>query len=511
MVAHHALMGGRMRQGVLGPICHVQVALLQIEIGTPSAANAANAKENPMRLFSGLLLVSALACLVPAQGWTDRTAANGPGACVDASMAFDPVHGYSLMVRRTNLGSYDTWSWDGSQWTNLGPAPTGLSGLVWHEATQEVVGLAATLNTQGPVAYQLHVWTGSSWASTLSSPAALGLHNGRMASAYDPVRQESVFRAGVLGTNGVVLVYTGTGLITRTMASGPFNNGEQEAMAWDPIVQKVVLARNDWTNVLIGATWLGIPVVRFYEWSGFGWNLRYPATAPGLLGCMATDIQRQRVVIFDGDHPTSMTTGGSQPNHTWTISAGQTTRLSTLLAPEPRQRAAMAFDSARGVMVMFGGIISTYSVQYSDTWEFDLGPVAQFATYGQGCAGSRGIPEVSAPLGSLPRIGTTFNVQVSNLPFTGPVFLGVGFSDSDYGGTPLPLDLSTLGAPSCHLFQSMDALLSLANVVGTAAWSLTVPPIPGGEFFVQAFAYDPPANAFGYTASNAARAVLGLY
>lgn len=463
-----------------------------------------------MRLISGLLLVCALACLVPAQGWIDRTAANGPGPGVDASMVFDPVHAYSLLVRRTNIGSYETWSWDGIQWTNLGPAPTGLSGLVWHAATQEVVGLGAPLNTPGPTSFQLYVWTGSTWVSTWSSPVALGTHNGRMASAYDPVRQESVFRAGVLGTYGVVLVYNGTSLAARTMASGPFNNGEQEAMAWDPIAQKVVFARNDWTNVMIGSTWVGIPVVRFFEWSGFGWNLRYPATAPGLLGCMATDLLRQRVVLFDGDHPTSNTLGASQPQHTWTLSAGLTTQLNATFAPEPRQRAAMAFDSARGVMVMFGGTISTYGAQYSDTWEFELGPVAEFSTYGQGCAGSRGVPSVSAPLGSLPRIGTTFTVQVSNVPFTGPVFLGVGFSDSDYGGTPLPLDLSTVGAPGCELLQSLDALLPLTNIVGSASWSLTVPPIPGGEFFVQAFAFDPPANAFGYTASNAAKAVIGL-
>lgn len=463
-----------------------------------------------MRLISGLLLVCALACLIPAQGWIDRTAANGPGPGVDASMVFDPVHGYSLMVRRTNLGSYDTWSWDGIQWTNLGPAPTGLSGLVWHETVQQVVGLAASPTSPNPVGFDLYSWNGTSWSSSLPSTPALGSYVGRMASAYDPVRQEAVFRAWTNGSVGVVLVYDGSSLVTRTMASGPFNNGNAEAMAWDPIAQKVVLARNDWTNVLIGSAWVGIPTVRFYEWSGYGWNIRYPTAAPGLVGCMATDALRQRVVLLDGDDPTSTTIGASQPHHTWTLCAGQTTQLNTVFAPEPRQRAAMAFDSSRGVMVMFGGSATIYGLQYSDTWEFELGPVAEFSTYGQGCAGSRGVPSVSAPLGSLPRIGTTFTVQVSNVPFTGPVFLGVGFSDSDYGGTPLPLDLSTVGAPGCELLQSLDALLPLANIVGSASWSLTVPPIPGGEFFVQAFAFDPPATAFGYTASNAAKAVIGL-
>ena len=51
---------------------------------------------------------------------------------------------------------------------------------------------------------------------------------------------------------------------------------------------------------------------------------------------------------------------------------------------------------------------------------------------------------------------------------------------------------------------------NVANVLGIAQWSLTVPPIPGGEFFVQAVAFDPPANALGLTTSNAGHAVLGL-
>lgn len=468
-----------------------------------------------MRPFSGVLFVFGLACLVPAQGWTDRTNANGPGFTNTScdSMAYDQVHGYCILVRLRIVGTTavsETWSWDGSAWVQRGPAPTGLSGLAWHASTQQLVGLATPPSGTGSLTFNLHAWTGSGWSASLGAVSAYGNYSGSIASSYDPLRSESVFRApNSLSLPSSVIVFDGTSLSTRIMVNGPINNGAQESMAWDPIAQRVVLARPENYLALIGSTWVTIPIVRFYEWSGYGWNIRIPSASPGYSGAMATDTLRQRVVLLDGDYPGSQTLGGNQPHHTWTYSAGETHQLVTQIAPVARQGATMAFDSQRGVIVLFGGTAGALG-QLADTWEFDLGPVASFAAYGLGCPGSRGVPQVSAPLGSLPRIGTTFNVQVSNLPLTGPAFLGIGFSDTSYGGSPLPLDLTSLGAPGCQLLQSLDVLLPLGNVLGSANWSFTVPAIPGGEFFVQAFPFDPPANAFGYTTSNAGKAVLGL-
>lgn len=464
-----------------------------------------------MRLLTSVLFTFGLACLVPAQGWTDRTGPTNPGPSSGHSMAFDPSSGLTIMVRLNQQATAsETWTWDGVTWANLGVAPFRLSGLVWHESTQQVVGLSLTTPQTAPITYSVHAWTGSAWSSALSSVTLPGssYHVPTLRGAHDPVRQESVFRVPGSFSNGV-LVFDGSSLFERSMASGPGFNAVSEDLAWDPVAQRVVMARAESYPALLGATWVNLPIVRFYEWSGYGWNIRIPATSPGFLGAMATDSLRQRIVLLDGDYPGSQTLGGNQPHHTWTFSSGVGTQLTTQLAPFARQNAAMAFDSQRGVIVLFGGGAGSLGT-LADTWEFDLGPVASFTPYGLGCSGSRGVPQVSAPLGSLPRIGTTFNVQVSNLPLTGPAFLGIGFSDASYGASPLPLDLTSLGAPGCQLLQSLDALLPLPNVLGSANWSFTVPAIPGGEFFVQAFPFDPPANAFGYTASNAGKAVLGL-
>jgi hypothetical protein len=448
-------------------------------------------------------------CDLLAQGWVDRTSAINPGLGATPSMCYDPVNGYSVMVRTgfvagTAVG--ETWTWDGATWINRGPCPAWLSGLTWHGATQQLIGLSKP--APGPTqqqSYTLHAWTVSGWA-TLSAPVTFpgNAPAGQLAAAYDEVRQETVFRGPSMPQ--AVVVYDGVTLLARGMISGPFFSGS-ESMAYDPTVQKVVLARDDFSNQLIGSTWVSLPTTRFYEWSGFGWNLRYTSAAPGRLGAMATDSQRQRIVLLDGDYPGTSTVGANQPYHTWTYSDGVATQLMTSVAPEPRAAAAMSYDSARGVVVLFGG---SGAGGFADTWEFDLGPVASFTSFGAGCLGSRGVPAIGTQLGSLPRIGTTFSVQATNLPMVGPAFFILGFSSTSYGGSPLPLSLAPLGAPGCSLSVSADVLFPVANVLGIAQWSLTVPPIPGGQFFVQAVAFDPPANALGLTTSNAGHAVLGL-
>jgi len=163
--------------------------------------------------------------------------------------------------------------------------------------------------------------------------------------------------------------------------------------------------------------------------------------------------------------------------------------------------ACLTYDSSRGVFVAF--------LQDSSIWELNLGPSAQFSTFGAGCLGSRSTPTLAPQQGSLPRIGTNFTLQALNLPLAGPVFLALGASDTLYGPTPLPLNLGPLGAPQCNLLVGIDNLYSTSNVLGAAAWTFPIPNIPGGIFFSQAIVFDAAANQFGVTLSNGGRGVVG--
>jgi len=134
-----------------------------------------------------------------------------------------------------------------------------------------------------------------------------------------------------------------------------------------------------------------------------------------------------------------------------------------------------------------------------------------YATFGPGCAGSRGVPGNVAT--SLARLGQTMAVDLTNLPRDAGLFvLGVSNTVSALG--PLPLDLGRLGAPGCALRVSTESSTSVAGTVGSgvATFRLPIPNVAlylGTRFYTQGVSLDPPANPLGATVSDAAMVIVG--
>src|SRR5215211_8248404 len=73
------------------------------------------------------------------------------------------------------------------------------------------------------------------------------------------------------------------------------------------------------------------------------------------------------VVLFGGSiHPA---TGLVALGDTWTFYGEAWVEQHPPFGPPPRAQAAMAFDSARGVAVLFGG--NTFTSRLGDTWTWD--------------------------------------------------------------------------------------------------------------------------------------------
>lgn len=68
------------------------------------------------------------------------------------------------------------------------------------------------------------------------------------------------------------------------------------------------------------------------------------------------DTNRDLVVLFDGEH-------------TWEYAGENWVKIETPSSPPPRGGYAMAYDDARGVVVLFGG--QTEDVDLNDLWEYD--------------------------------------------------------------------------------------------------------------------------------------------
>lgn len=97
-----------------------------------------------------------------------------------------------------------------------------------------------------------------------------------------------------------------------------------------------------------------------------GWKVDQPAASPPPRydAAMAWDSVRHRVVLFGG-------VGDAGPlDDTWEWDGTTWTEASVAVAPQRRSQHALAFDAARGVTVLFGGADWLFN-PLGDTWEWD--------------------------------------------------------------------------------------------------------------------------------------------
>jgi hypothetical protein len=463
-------------------------------------------------------LVVAFSVLAPsfalAQGWVDRTGLNNPPPRHSHGMAYDPVRGYTVMAGgiggpsgpNGNGSVNDTWTWDGTQWTaHAATLPSSTYARVTRLCFDPISGrvLCARTSTSGSNV-DIHGWDGAQWLPMGSIALCSNAYNFVM--AFDWSRNVMLLY-GLTTYYGCqqIHVWDGTSWSHRQCPSVPswWTNGssleDSIHMTWDPSSGRAVLTAGDDMSTNYGT--------RMFEWTGVNWQQRFPSTRPAAFGATTTDTLNGCGIMLDSDvlGPTSQL-----PGHTWIFRNGSFQRLSVQGEPMLRIKTAMAFDSARGVTVLFGGTGYIGNSYFSDTWELTLGAPASYTSFGGGCPGSRGVPQLTAQGTSLPRIGTTFTAQATNLPWTGLAFLFLGLSNTSYSGTPLPANLGFLGAPACNLLCSGDEVYILPNALGSTSWSFTVPPYPGLSFYNQVLPLDPTANSLGLTLSNAARGVIGL-
>lgn len=138
----------------------------------------------------------------------------------------------------------------------------------------------------------------------------------------------------------------------------------------------------------------------------------------------------------------------------------------------------------------------------------------RFSPLGAGCAGSNGVPTLSAA--NVPTLGQVFLLRLDQAPPLAPVLLYAGFSDQTSTLGPLPIDLAMIGGPGCVWRNSAELQLglSLCDASGHVNNPLAIPAGAswlGVEFFPQYLVIDRPANALGATVSNAARATIGQF
>ena len=129
------------------------------------------------------------------------------------------------------------------------------------------------------------------------------------------------------------------------------------------------------TIVLFGGLGQGPPLASLADtwlWNGTTWTQAAPATSPSArLGhAMAYDSFRHRVVLFGG-------AGGGFLNDTWEWDGttwANVTPAAGAPSPSPRTQSVMTYDAQRHRIVLFGGmhaVAGSPPVLLGDTWEWD--------------------------------------------------------------------------------------------------------------------------------------------
>ncbi|HWL92733.1 MAG TPA: cellulase family glycosylhydrolase [Phycisphaerae bacterium] len=251
----------------------------------------------------------------------------------------------------------------------MGLAIAAFTALCVRRRSNRFRGVAAIvllvmLNTDYRAAAQCNDWT---QRTSAASPSTRAGH----AMVYDSARVRTLLFGGV-DDDGEADNQTWTWDGNNWSQMDPANEPSARAahaMAYD---------RNRGVAVLYGglAEFIADPSAsETWTWDGGNWTQVIPAASPGArVGhAMAYDTVRDVIVLFGGF---------SEPEHReetweWDGAAANWTLKPTDSAPSARLNPAMAYDGARGVVLLFGGEVG--GEPNRETWTWDGGAWTQLS------------------------------------------------------------------------------------------------------------------------------------
>ena len=330
--------------------------------------------------------------------WQPVTTVGSPPGDLYGGFAPLPILGVCVLAGwryNTVPASFETWHYDGIDWTLVPTANTPSHGGALATAANNAVSL---FGFDGQSANTFRTWRydGTDWTQVITAHAPDWFGEGP--AAYDPARGV-VTMAGLTETwefDGAdwTLAEPWQGVPKRSAAAlahdtrrgrtvmfgGQTDTGttdeqwEWDGNTWQVVPQTLAPAarygaflvydsRRQRLVLFGGRSATNGPLDDTWELSGGQWQQINPAHRPGgEVQAMAYDPIRGLVVAYE--YFSSMI--GSR-SRTWTYDGVDWTEVPTPVQLQPRYLPAMAFDNARGVLVLFGGS----GGMFSDTWEFD--------------------------------------------------------------------------------------------------------------------------------------------
>jgi len=303
--------------------------------------------------------------------WTQSTPAVAPVARKGTAMAFHAATGQTVLfgglaAQLAPPVLSDTWAWNGTAWTSLAPAtvppPRSSHRISANAAAGTLVLFAGTGTVPLNDTWE---WNGLDWTSVPANPAPA--IRGGCGMATDAAGL-TLLLGGAFASPGALLyqqaslgdtwAYLGPGAAWVQLAptGPPFRNCAY--FEYDSVRDRLLLAGGN--SSFSRGTW---------EWAGTSWTALNPPGELPLLNAAATSFDRNRgvCVLYGGLTLPPFGFGLVDWTFEWNGSSWSQVGVP---GPPARTHHAMAYDRARSVVLLFGGVGNNGSV-YGDTWQWN--------------------------------------------------------------------------------------------------------------------------------------------
>ena len=256
-------------------------------------------------------------------------------------------------------GKSQTLIGDGQTWTQANPVNpliASYANLIYDGSTKNVLELSA-----GPTGHsETWSWDGSNWTQ-LQPPTEGPDILSPVDFVYDPDSGKVILFGGIkfgLKTTNETWSWDGTTWTKLNPASSPPPT-DSPAMAYDPVTKKIMLFGSGGVK-FTNDTW---------SWDGTSWTKLNPTTSPpGRVGAsLAFDPALGKLILFGG------LTNQKLLNDTWSWNGTNWSQINTPNSPSGRAYSNLLFNPLKNELVLMGGQAPfKYAVGMGDMWT--LGP-----------------------------------------------------------------------------------------------------------------------------------------
>jgi Galactose oxidase, central domain len=292
--------------------------------------------------------------------WTQKTDI-GPHARISHRMAYDSIRSETVLFGGNSMANIlnDTWTWQGEHWTqvaDIGPDPRSDYAMCFDVANKAILLFGGT----GAKVYaDTWSWDGTNWTQIADiGPAARSHHH----MVYDATRARCVVFGGQSATGvplGDTWEWDGQAW-TEQQIEGPSARSDY-ALSFDLVRGRTVLFGGNSNGVSLQDTW---------TWDGSGWtqSANFGATSRAQTAMVSTDVQTTMFGGFQFAVSSSPVVLGDS----WVYDGAHWTERENI-GPGPRYSHAMAYDSGRRTIVLFGGISTNTAVSGGSLSDYLLG------------------------------------------------------------------------------------------------------------------------------------------